>query len=85
LGDRTKRATTYKKALELSDGTPKSGMSKYPSDWKVKEAAEAGHLPDQARLNEVLGRAKEGYAPMMNCPRLCAGISRYRGSLYSAE
>ena len=51
---------------DVGGGWPEaeSGISKYPLDWMEVEAAKAGLLLDQARLDEVLGRSEEDYAPL---------------------
>ncbi|TIV60518.1 DUF2235 domain-containing protein [Mesorhizobium sp.] len=41
---------------------PESGISKYPLAWMAKEAAKAGLLVDQPRMDEVLGLSPAPYA-----------------------
>ena len=51
---------------DVGGGFPEveSGISKFPLEWMATEAAKAGLLLDEAKLDEVLGRSGADYAPM---------------------
>lgn len=68
---------------DVGGGWPEaeSGISKYPLDWMAVEAAKAGLLLDQARLDEVLGRSEEAYAPMSPDAKVHFGMKPWFWSL----
>jgi uncharacterized protein (DUF2235 family) len=50
---------------DVGGGYPEaeSGLSKIALEWMLKEAAPAGLITDSARVDQVLGRSADAYAP----------------------
>ena len=68
---------------DVGGGWPEkeSGISKYPLEWMAREAALAGLLIDEVRLDEVLGRSSAAYARQSPSAKVHYGMQPFTWAL----